>query len=230
MAERARRRGWRRWRAWLGSHYDAVVSMALKLFLAFGVVLEVMEGNWLMAAATAGVIIAMFVPVMLGQRFGVKIPSEFELLAVVFVFASLFLGELRGYYDKYWWWDIALHSSSGLVLGILGFLLVHVMNEHEGLHLHMKPSFVALFSFLFALALGTLWEIFEWMMDYSFGMTMQKSLDDTMSDLVVDALGAVVIAVLGYSYLQDRSRKSFLERWTEKFMRINRGLWTRRRP
>ena len=51
MTERDRRRSWQSWRAWLGSHYDAAVSMALKLFLVFGVVLEVMEGNWLMAAA-----------------------------------------------------------------------------------------------------------------------------------------------------------------------------------
>jgi len=61
----------------------------------------------------------------------VQIPPEFQVLAVGFVFASLFLGEIRSYYLRIWWWDIALHTSSGLLLGILGFLLIYVLNENE---------------------------------------------------------------------------------------------------
>ena len=220
---------WRNARQDFLLHFDSWISTGLKLFLAVGAGLEMAFGNWLMAAATLGVLLAMFVPLLMGYRFGVKIPPEFEFLAVIFVFASLFLGEMQGYYVKYWWWDIALHSGSGLVLGIFGFLLIHVINEHEDLHMHMKPEFVALFTFSFALGLGALWEIFEFATDLLLGTTMQKSLTDTMTDLVVDGIGAFIVAILGYSYLNDRTSASFLERWVAKFFRLNRKLFRPRR-
>jgi hypothetical protein len=37
-------------------------------------------------------------PVTLGSRLPVKILSEFQILAITFVFASLFLGEIQRYY------------------------------------------------------------------------------------------------------------------------------------
>jgi hypothetical protein len=40
-------------------------------------------------------------------------------------------------------------------------------------------------------------------MDSLFGLNMQKSgLRDTMWDLIVDALGALVVSILGYLYLK----------------------------
>lgn len=202
------------------------LTLLLKFILIAGAVLEAFQGNWLAAGATVGVVIVTFLPVALGQRFDVRIPPEFELLAVVFVYASLYLGEVQGYYAKYWWWDSLLHAGSGLLLGIFGFVLVHVMNEKEDLQLSMKPSFVALFAFLFALGIGALWEIFEFAVDQTFGTTMQKSgLVDTMWDLIVDGLGALLISILGYGYLNTAGSESFLERWIHNFIIANQRFF-----
>ena len=190
--------------------------------------MEAIQGNWLAALATLGVVVVVMLPVALGNRFDVKIPPEFELCAVLFVIASLFLGEVQGYYLKFWWWDLLLHAASGLLLGIFGFLLVHVLNEKEDLHLSLKPSFVALFAFLFALGMGTIWEIMEFGIDQAFGANMQKSgLDDTMGDLIVDGLGAMVISIAGYFYLSTVGTDSFLERWIHHFIVINSRLFSK---
>lgn len=83
----------------------------------------------------------------------------------------------------------------------------------------MKPGFVALFTFMFAVGLGAIWEIFEFAMDSFFGMNMQKSgLVDTMWDLIVDSVGALVISVLGYGYLRTTGNESFLEQWIQRFI------------
>lgn len=202
---------------------DWWITVILKTALAIGVVLEVIEGNWLNALATFGVVVAAFVPFLLGHRFQVRIPPEFEVLAVVFVYASLFLGNLQGFYNRFWWWDIMLHTASGLILGIFGFLLVYVINEQEDLELHMKPSFVAMFAFMFSLSMGTLWEIFEFTLDSAFGMNTQAGgLVDTMSDLIVDGIGALVISLLGYAYLRTSETESFLERWITHYIALNR--------
>lgn len=209
---------------------DRGVSLLLKVILAVGAVLEAIQGDWLKATATAGIVIVAFLPMLLGYRFHVRIPPEFELLAVIFVYASLFLGEVHGYYLKYWWWDILLHMGSGLIMGIFGFLLVYVINEHEDLELHMKPSFVGLFAFMFALGMGTIWEIFEFTLDQFLGMNTQgSSLADTMSDLIVDGIGALIISILGYTYLRNPQTESFLERWIHHFIALNRRIFSHRK-
>jgi hypothetical protein len=208
---------------------DKWISLLLKVFLAIGVVIELLQGNWLNAAATSGIIVVAFIPMLVGYRFHVSIPAEFEVLAVLFVYASLFLGEVQDFYLKYWWWDIFLHMGSGLILGIFGFLLVYVMNEHEDLELHMKPSFVALFTFMFSIGIGAIWEIFEFTLDQTLGMTTQgNSLVDTMSDLIIDGIGALIISLLGYSYLRKPRVDSFLERWIQHFITLNQWYFSRK--
>jgi len=209
---------------------DRGISLLLKIILAVGVILEAIQGNWLIAVTTAGIVIVAFLPMLVGYRFHVRIPPEFELLAVIFVYASLFLGEVHGYYLKYWWWDILLHTGSGLILGIFGFLLVYVLNEHEDLKMHMKPGFVCLFAFMFALGMGTIWEIVEFALDQLLGMNTQSgSLVDTMSDLIVDGIGALIISLLGYSYLRTAKIDSFLERWIHHFIVLNRRIFSHRK-
>lgn len=187
--------------------------------LGASVVLSFALGSWLTAAITTGILLLTLAPAHLGQRFNVYIPPEFELLAVLFIFASLFLGEVHSYYERFWWWDVILHLGSGLLFGILGFLLVYSVNQRQLGEPALRPPFVALFAFAFAMALGTLWEIFEFGMDQLFGLNMQKSgLVDTMWDLIVDTVGAIVISLLGWGYLRTAEVDSFLERWIEKYL------------
>jgi hypothetical protein len=208
---------------------DSGISFTLKAILIVGAILEVLQGNWLNAFATFAVLVIVFLPIILGLQFNVRIPAEFELLAVVFVYASLFLGDLKGFYLKYWWWDILLHTSSGLIMGIFGFLLVHVINEHENLEAHMKPSFVALFAFMFSLGMGAIWEIFEFFLDQVFGMNTQAGgLQDTMIDLIVDSFGALIISLIGYSYLRTAKIDSFIERWINHFIQLNQRLFSKK--
>ncbi|MEA3323353.1 MAG: hypothetical protein U9Q12_03965, partial [Patescibacteria group bacterium] len=63
--------------------------------------------------------------------------------------------------------------------------------------------FVALFAVCFSMAVAVVWEIFEYVMDIGFGTNMQKSgLVDTMEDLIVATIGALIVGLLGYLYLK----------------------------
>lgn len=203
------------------------LTLFLQATLLAGALLFGLQGRWSAAAVTVAIIIVTLLPLVLGRRFDVRIPPEFEFLAVVFVYASLFLGEVHGYYLRYWWWDAVLHTGSGFLLGVLGFLLVYILNESPNADVHMRPRFVALFAFMFAVGMGALWEIFEFAMDQLFGMNMQKSgIVDTMWDLIVDSIGAAVIALIGWAYLRAAGSNSFLERWIERFIQANPRLFS----
>lgn len=219
-----------------GSYYKRL-TLILQGILVFGLAGAIWEQQWLNVVIITGIIIISLYPLLLARHFQVRIPAEFQLLTIGFVFAAVFLGEVHGYYTRFWWWDIVLHTSSGFLLGIIGFLLVYVLNESERVDLHMRPGFVAFFAFLFALGMGTLWEIFEFTMDSVFGMNMQKpmfgdysGLTDTMWDLIVDAIGALIISVLGYGYLKTVGNSSFLERMIQRFISSNPRLFRRLPP
>lgn len=208
------------------------LTTLLQIILLAGAVGAVWEQQWFNAVIISGIILITLLPQLLARQFNVVIPAEFQLLTIGFVFASLFLGEVHGYYTRFWWWDIVLHTSSGFLLGIIGFLLVYVLNETEQIQLNMRPGFVAFFAFLFALGTGAVWEIFEFTIDSLFGTDMQKTmlgdssgLTDTMWDLIVDAVGALIISVLGYGYLKAKRDESFLRRWIRKFIKSNPRLF-----
>jgi uncharacterized membrane protein YjdF len=96
----------------------------------------------------------------------------------------------------------------------------------------MKPGFIAFFAFLFALGVGVFWEFFEYIADKIFDFTMQKpafgdstGLTDTITDLMVDALGAMVISLLGYRYLKSHPTQGLMQRWIRKFIKNNPRLF-----
>ena len=96
------------------------------------------------------------------------------------------------------------------MLGALGFILVDWLNKDEHVKLSMSPVFVSIFAFSFALAVGALWEIYEFSFDTLLGLNMQKfkdedgtlligaaALRDTMGDLIIDAIAAAAVTVIG---------------------------------
>jgi hypothetical protein len=202
----------------------AVLSV-LQLIMGIQLVLLLIRQEWPQAFFVAGIMALTLGPVIF--RMPVEIPSEIQIVAVLFVFATLFLGEVRDYYQRFWWWDAVLHTISGLLLGLLGFMFVYILNEDRHVDLHMRPSFVALFAFFFAVGLGALWEIFEFTMDRSFGTNMQpptvgdpSGLTDTIYDLIVDTVGAAVAALAGWRYLH-RARVSYVDNWARRFIERN---------
>ena len=206
-----------------------VVLGVIQLVMAVQLVILLARGEWQPAVFVAGIMVLTLAPVLF--RMPVEIPSEIQIVALLFVFATLFLGEVRDYYERFWWWDMALHTTSGLLLGMIGFMFVYILNEDDHVDLHMRPSFLALFAFFFAVGLGAIWEIFEWGMDRSFGTNMQPAtpgdpsgLTDTIHDLIVDTIGAALIALAGWRYLA-RARVSRVDSWASRFIRRNPQLF-----
>jgi len=207
------------------------ILAVLHLVMIVELILLMIDRQWMHAFLVVGIMAAMLLPILLKPRLAGHVPHEVQIFVIGFVFATLFLGEVRDYYERFWWWDLLLHGTAGLLLGILGFMIVYVLNENERVDMHMRPSFLALFAFCFSQAIGAVWEIFEFAMDELFGLTMQKpmlgdasGLTDTMWDLIVNAIGAAIISLAGWRYLR-RVRTSPLESWSKRFIDRNPRLF-----
>jgi len=127
-----------------------IISYALQAILVVSMGFSLYRQNWLNLFITIGILFLTFLPKIIRKSAKVYLPVEFDLISIVFVFTAIFLGEIHSYYAKFWWWDAVLHTSSGFLLGIAGFLLLFILNEETSVHIKMKPGFVALFGFAFA--------------------------------------------------------------------------------
>lgn len=187
--------------------------------------------QWLSLFLVLVIILTLLAPVLFKTQLQVVVPAEFHISAVTFAFAALYLGEVQQFYSRLWWWDILLHAIAGLLMGIVGFLLVYILNESERIRLKLTPGFIAFFAFLFAIAIGTFWEIFEFSVDQIFQTNMQKpmlgdpsGLTDTMWDMIVNAIGAFLISFSGWWYLK-KGQSFFVDEWIRKFINRNPGLF-----
>ena len=167
-------------------------------------------------------VIAMLFPGYLRRKAKLNIPTVMISAYAVFLYCAIYLGEVRSFYYLIPHWDTILHTFSGMALGALGFSIVSLLNKSESIAFSLSPIFVAMFAFCFALALDVIWEIYEFSVDYFLNTNMQKyalengesligqaALMDTMKDLIVDAIGAFVISVIGYISL--KNKKGLLE-------------------
>ena len=132
---------------------------------------------------------------------------------LLFTLAAIVAGEIYGAYRMHWWWDDMLHTMAGVIVSLIGFMMVYFFNGHY--NMAISPLFVAAFAFTFAITIGVAWEIFEFAMDIAFHTALQQwnlpphsiligrdyqgvGLRDTMSDLIVTWIGALITSIVIY--------------------------------
>ena len=182
---------------------ELAIALALQIGIFIVTVSALYERQWLGAFGGVAILLLSFAPAMIEHRLKLALPVEFTLVTTIILYASFALGEARDFYEKIWWWDLALHGLAALMMGIIGFLIIYVFYMTH--RINIAAGWIATITFALAVTVGTIWEIFEFTMDLVFGLNMQKSgLDDTMTDLMIDAAGAALAALLGYFYVKDQ--------------------------
>ncbi|MFA4960201.1 MAG: hypothetical protein WC548_00905 [Candidatus Pacearchaeota archaeon] len=215
-----------------------VVTSIVRMLLVVAIGFAIIEGNYFLVFISSLTLILTVLPIILEKKFKIDLPPEFEIIIVLFLYASLFLGIGADYYIKFWWWDIIWHGFGGVALGLSGFLILFTLHKNG----HLKTNFlmIAFLSFCFALALGSVWEIYEFSIDSTMGNNMQKARNlnvslncdtrlgviDTMNDLILDSFGALIACSAGYIYLKNGSPPLFA-RLIRNFEKINPKLFQR---
>jgi len=200
------------------------IAVILQIVIFAILVVSLFEGRVLVTFSALIVFVLTFLPAMINWQFETYVPVEFVFINTLFLFAAFVLGDLRQFYDRFWWWDMMLHSFSAMIMGIIGFLLIYVFYASK--KVTMPPFYIVFFSFSFSLSLGVLWEIIEYLVDITLGTNMQQSgLDDTMKDLMMDTLGALIAAMIGYIHYVKKSSFFIVDRIVRKILR-KRGKLT----
>jgi uncharacterized membrane protein YjdF len=127
--------------------------------------------------------------------------------------AALFVhiagGILSLYYTIPHYDDIA-HFVSSILVAFLAFVVIYILDEYwEGLH--MDKYAMAFFVVMTTMAMGVVWEFNEWTTDLIFGSNEQWGLNDTMTDLLIDTIGGIIMAVVGVNLIKKGRLKIMTE-------------------
>ncbi|MFX0546263.1 hypothetical protein ACEWPL_012035 [Roseovarius sp. S1116L3] len=202
-----------------------IAVLLIRGFLIVEIVTGLATGQWMPVFVALVTFALTVLPYRFAQLFGLELPRSVLSAIVIFIFATLFLGELANFYERFWWWDLVLHFFSALSIAAMAFLMIFML--FEGDRYAAPPWALALLSAAVALAIGTLWEVLEYGLDQLFGLNMQKSgLDDTMTDLLIDLTGSGLGALSGYLFLKGRQSGGIGAAMAE-FMALNRR-WYRK--
>lgn len=178
------------------------IALVLQVAIAFVTIGAIRGQQWLVAFSGVAILILTFAPAIIERQLHVQLPVEFTLITCVFLYACFALGDVGDFYNRIWWWDLMLHGFSAFIMGLIGFLAIYVFYMTH--RVRVAPIYVSIITFAIAIAVGTLWEMFEFLADWVFGTNMQQSgLVDTMTDLMINAFGALVAAAIGFYYVQN---------------------------
>lgn len=243
---------------------DITIYVILRFFVIVTLIAQLIRGNYENVFLCILTLILFTIPTIIDKKLNIALPNALESIILLFIFSAEILGEVQNFYGIFKGWDSILHTINGFLCAAIGFSLIDILNRSEKFHTKMTPAFVALVAFCFSMAIGVLWEFFEFGMDVTFKTDMQKDrivqeistvtlnpegkndpveirnitgttihyiengenkeisvvdgfldigIRDTMKDLFVNFIGAVVFSILGLLYIKDRDEYKFAEKF-----------------
>lgn len=120
-----------------------------------------------------------------------------KIIAAPFVVLILHIAAtITGLYDATWWLDKPLHLLGGVAIAISTHYLIVYFSNTGKLRIEWKPlTVLAIFSVVALAAVS--WEFMEFYFDrISNTTTMQGSLYDTITDLIMGMLGGTITGTL----------------------------------
>lgn len=191
----------------------AVYVILRALVIVVGV-FSFLSGNYWNCFLCMLSLILFLLPSFVEHTFKIDLPDTLEIIVLLFIFAAEILGEISSFYVRVPHWDTMLHTMNGFLCAAIGFALVDILNRSSKIKFQLSPLFLAIVAFCFSMTVGVLWEFFEYFMDVTFLMDMQKdtlvnvlpsvSLDLTASNEVVlieNVVDTAIITADGTQYL-----------------------------
>lgn len=203
---------------------ESILAWLMKFSMSILLLYSLHRHEYTWAFACGFSLLLCAIPNMLKRRFDIHLPTELEFLIVLALFLHSGGGALNAYHAIPGW-DHITHFTGTAVVALLGLMIMAIIDGYSE-QIRFNTPMLIFFVIIFALAMGTVWEMFEFSSDKIFGTHEQWSLDDTMWDLIFDMIGGIIVAVPGAFYLRFTSPERY---GLEIGERIGIGTFLRRK-
>lgn len=98
--------------------------------------------------------------------------------------------------------------SIGYSYILIAYMVFLLQNNYTAKN--VKPALILTYTFLFAVAMTAMWEMWEFSGDMLLGLNSQGgSLTDTMQDIIAGSTGPLIMLPFFYFYLKGSKNKIF---------------------
>lgn len=162
--------------------------------------------NWYVIAFSNSIITLLIIqlPWVLSRFFKFSLNRLQSVVFYGFTFLTLVVGEAIGVYRITAFYDSFIHFMGGSILALTGYYVYKKLTKED------NKGLIMLFILGFQALFGTIWELFEFGLDYLIGSNTQSYFDDltqtvfigqlalkdTMLDFLFNTLGAVLFIIL----------------------------------
>lgn len=149
------------------------------------------------------------VPTLVHRKLHIVVPWEVTFLIAFTLF--LYIGGYSYHWNKelYPYYNLFTRFIGSMTIALLGFLAVLIIMRVSPTCLLFEKWQIFFYIVIFTLAIGVIWEIWEFTMDTlaigSITTPFQSGNTDTMFDLIIDLAAGMAIAIVGTFYLYRKS-------------------------
>lgn len=175
-------------------------------------------------------LVLLLVPSLIEHTLDIELPDLLESIILLFIFAAEILGEIDAFYIRIPFWDTILHTTWGFLCAGIGFALFDILNRSDS----SKIKFgVDMQKDTLVQTINTVWldptnsnvtipvrDIVSTQITLASGEVIQIpggyldiGIHDSMADLIVNLIGALVFAVIGFAYVKTRDSNSLAARF-----------------
>lgn len=187
------------------------IAVLFEIILITTSMLSIASRQWKNLTLSLLAIVCIILPFIITRIANIKnivLLSSFQLISLLFILLAQYFGQIKKFYLIFSWWDLLLHAIFGSYAVLIALHLIQgIIIKEKEVTKERFTIFTVIFAFSFSIALGTLWEMFEFVGDYLFKTTMVKGgLEDIASDLLIKILSAFITSIICY-YRKLRNQK-----------------------
>lgn len=167
------------------------LQLVLVVLLVYG--LATTQAEVIVAASIA--VSVTLLPALLRREYDYSMDAGLVLWLTVAMI--LHTAGTLGFYDQFQWYDEITHTVSATIIAGAGYAAFRALELHSA-SIDVPPAFRTVFIVVFVLAAGMIWEVLEFALG---GLAPVYGIDDIVTDIVFNAVGAVVVAIWGTGYV-----------------------------
>ena len=220
----------------------AAVYVILRVLVVLALVAQVFNGNFENVFLCVLTLILFTIPSFIERTIRIDIPDTLEVIILLFIFAAEILGEIQAYYVQFPYWDkrLAFKLSPvylavgafcfSMTIGVLWEFFECFMDQMFLLDMQKDTIVHSIGSVMLdpaggntPVAIHDITDVIVVTADgaqhpLGLGGYLDIGILDTMKDLFVNFIGAVVFSFIGYFYVKNRGKGWFAKRFIPKVL------------
>lgn len=184
------------------------------LILILSTIYSIYFGLWHIMSINIMLLLLIFAPRIMKRSYKIKFPKEFEILLLLFVISTFFIGTIiKG---------AIVPIFFGIAVSFIGFIILLILYSNN--KIEKDPGLIILIVICFSITFGFSVEIAKYLLKLVFNLSITGGeYTYMMRNMLFVILGSVIASAFGLKYME--KEKGGMQKVVEKFRKNNPKLF-----